>query len=174
MTLKRLAALCLMLGAAGGALADDKLWDAGAIPQAPESYYTVITHAAGNFTDTMTFSIPLGTLGAAANILAVPNAAGGANPFSSNISGLSYEIWQGGISYGNYAGGPAVSHTYLAAGDYTLNISGLANGAKGGTYALDLAVLPVPEPTTYGMMAVGLGLLGFARRRRDASNDKFK
>jgi hypothetical protein len=174
MILKRLAALTLMVGVAGGALADDKVWDAGAIPLSPDSYYTVVTHAVGSFTDTVTFSVPLGTLGAAANILAVPNAAGGSNPFSGNISNLSYEIWQGATSYGSYASGPSVSHTYLAAGEYTLSVSGLANGTKGGTYGLDLAVLPVPEPTTYGMMAFGLGLLGFARRRRDASNDKFK
>ena len=32
-----------------------------------------------------------------------------------------------------------------------------------------LAVTPVPEPETYGMMLAGLGLLGFLARRRKLS-----
>jgi hypothetical protein len=38
--------------------------------------------------------------------------------------------------------------------------------------ALVDAAMPVPEPKTFGMMAIGLALLGFASRRRQPS-DKF-
>lgn len=34
---------------------------------------------------------------------------------------------------------------------------------------VDGAISPVPEPATYGMLIVGLGLLGFAARRRQGS-----
>ena len=170
--LKRLAAATLMLCAAGGALADDKTWDIGAVPTAPASYYAVVTHAFGSFIDSITFVVPDGSLGVAANILPVPDASDGVG-FSGHISSLTYAIWDGNTSLGSYAGGLSVSHTSLTAGSYTLTVSGNADGDFGGTYGLNLAVTPVPEPATYGMLLVGLGLLGFASKRRDASNDKF-
>jgi hypothetical protein len=171
--LKRLAAATLMLCAAGGALADDQAWDIGAVPVAPNSYYAVVTHAFGSFIDTITFIVPDGSLGVAANILPVPDATDGVG-FSGHISNLTYAIWDiNNVSQGNYAGGLSVSHTTLTAGSYTLTVSGNADGNFGGTYGLNMAVTPVPEPATYGMLLVGLGLLGFASKRRDASNDKF-
>ena len=58
----------------------------------------------------------------------------------------------------------------LSAGNYYVKVEGLVVGTGGGTYGSDLtiAVSPVPEPATYGMMAAGLGLLGFVARRKQA------
>lgn len=167
---KQIAAATVMLCAVGGAYADT--WDIGAVPSAPASYATS-KHHFGNFTDTATFSVPEGTLGISANVLSVTDVN---NPlgYAFNIAGLTYSIWQGGTQIGvDYPGGLAPTYTALLAGDYSLQISGNANGSAGGIYGLNMSVTAVPEPATYGMLAVGLGLLGLAKRRRDASNDKF-
>lgn len=46
-------------------------------------------------------------------------------------------------------------------GDYTYFIS-----ADGNNLNFNVTVTPVPEPEIYAMMAIGLGLLGFVRRRK--------
>lgn len=60
--------------------------------------------------------------------------------------------------------------TGLSAGNYYVKVDGLVVGNGGGAYGSDLtiAVAAVPEPETYGMMAAGLGLLGFMARRQKA------
>jgi PEP-CTERM motif len=65
-----------------------------------------------------------------------------------------------GFSFGN-----------LAAGNYALNVLGLAEGSQGGFYAggMIAQTAPIPEPETYALMLAGLGIVGFiARRRRSA------
>lgn len=43
---------------------------------------------------------------------------------------------------------------------------GAANPMDAAGRLVDVALAPVPEPATYGMMALGLGLLGWLQRRR--------
>jgi hypothetical protein len=172
MTLKRFIAATIMLCAVGGAWADDKVMDIGVVPTSPSSYGDVVVHQKAWFTDTVKFSVADGTLAVSANVLNVAET-GGPNPFSFNISGLTYDIWQGATKLATYPGGLSVWQSPLTAGDYWLKISGDANGTFGGAYGLSLSVMPVPEPATYGMLMVGIGLIGIARRRRNASNDKF-
>ena len=60
----------------------------------------------------------------------------------------------------------------LMSGNYGFTVTGsTAIAGMGGSYAgsLNLAA-PVPEPATYAMLLVGVGLLGLASRRK--SNDK--
>jgi hypothetical protein len=54
---------------------------------------------------------------------------------------------------------------------YTANIWSVQSMLRGSGYAQDVVVFaPVPEPQTYAMMLVGLGLIGFtARRKKDFS-----
>jgi hypothetical protein len=52
-------------------------------------------------------------------------------------------------------------------GNYFIHIAGVSTGAAGYTGTISLES-PVPEPETYAMMLVGLGLLGFAARRRNS------
>lgn len=59
----------------------------------------------------------------------------------------------------------------LAAGNYFVEVEG--NVPVGATLSLDVdgnvtGVAAVPEPSTWAMMAIGFGLLGFAGRRRVA------
>ncbi len=56
--------------------------------------------------------------------------------------------------------------TPLAAGSYFLQIDGFVASSTGGSYSGNLAISPVPEPESYGMLLAGLGLLGFVARRR--------
>lgn len=50
----------------------------------------------------------------------------------------------------------------LAAGNYTLTFVGSGSGSFGGAVAFSA----VPEPSTWGMMLLGFGAIGFAMRRR--------
>jgi len=59
----------------------------------------------------------------------------------------------------------------LAAGTHTLGFAGTADYAVWGDTtayidAVQLNAAPVPEPETYALMLAGLGLVGFATRRR--------
>ncbi|WP_229483678.1 FxDxF family PEP-CTERM protein [Massilia horti] len=54
----------------------------------------------------------------------------------------------------------------LAAGDYYILVRGTMVGNAGASFGGAVALAPVPEPETYGMMLGGLGILGFLARRR--------
>lgn len=54
----------------------------------------------------------------------------------------------------------------LGAGDYYLQVSGELLSADGASFGGAVALAPVPEPGTYGMMLGGLGVLGFLAHRR--------
>ncbi len=52
--------------------------------------------------------------------------------------------------------------------EFDLVVTGdLAPNFNSGSYTGNLSISPVPEPETYAMLLVGLGLIGFAARRRN-------
>jgi hypothetical protein len=60
-----------------------------------------------------------------------------------------------------------LSSNVLAAGDYYLLVTGSSVSNSAGKFYGSVAVSPVPEPATYGMLIAGLGLIGFMGRRRN-------
>jgi hypothetical protein len=55
----------------------------------------------------------------------------------------------------------------LASGNYGFTVTGNTLAANtGGAYAGTLNLAPVPEPTIYAMLGVGIGLLAFTARRK--------
>jgi hypothetical protein len=61
------------------------------------------------------------------------------------------------------------SFSSLAAGSYTLTVAGTVAGPL-GTYlgGIRTVTAAVPEPETYAMLALGLGVVGWASRRRQS------
>jgi hypothetical protein len=168
MIIKKMFLAFAMAVAATSAFADDQSFSIGLVPTAPSDYYKQVSHDVGSFTDTFSFSVAWGSLYSTANILMVANAVPHAtNPYSSDISNLSYTVYEGAKSLGTYSAGLATWETHLDAGSYSIMVTGLADGTHGGTYGIDLTTAtPMPEPSTYAMLLGGLGLIGFIARRR--------
>ena len=58
----------------------------------------------------------------------------------------------------------ALTDLFLGAGTYTLHMSGTRGRLS--TYTGDISFAAVPEPSTWAMMLLGFGAVGFAMRRR--------
>jgi hypothetical protein len=143
--------------------------------QAPQSQFVddftfSLTPESGVF-DTLAATIDLGNSFMISNLQA--RLYGGLPPFSS---GSLIAPWSNAISFTN--GGTTgetvvISPVNLLSGVYTLEIRGDVTGLNGGSYAGVLNIMaqtaPVPEPETYSMMLLGLGLAGFAALRRKRS-----
>ncbi|GIZ52499.1 FxDxF family PEP-CTERM protein [Noviherbaspirillum aridicola] len=68
----------------------------------------------------------------------------------------------------------SLASTALSSGSYRFVVSGTGTQGFSGSYNLNLTALPpvsspVPEPSTYAMLLLGLGVLAFASRRGGAS-----
>jgi hypothetical protein len=133
-----------------------------------------ITHAtAGSFTDTFVFAVSedafaSGTATVGKTYIDAKRLANyGISDitFFSEVGGVRTNVattfdTDGGISF--------FPEAALTAGTYGFTVSGqtLLNG-KGGSYAGTLnLVSAVPEPTTYAMLGLGLGMLAFTARRK--------
>jgi hypothetical protein len=68
-----------------------------------------------------------------------------------------------GSSGGGWANG---SYTFKANGQTKLTFTATGTSDSLGTSLDNISVTAVPEPETYAMMLAGLGLVGFAARRR--------
>jgi hypothetical protein len=117
-----------------------------------------------SFLDTWTFTIdvPSATSFGALQTFAAPAGA---------ITGFGGEL----VGYGTFASATVKDDQQtlgwsgtLAAGEYTVHIWG-TTAAKNTQYVATVSALPVPEPTTYGMMLGGLALVGFVARRKKAA-----
>lgn len=168
MKMSSLLAAGVMCVSAGAALANDIQVNAGVLPLSSAAPYGhAFMHDVGAFTDTIDFILSVDGLHTSANPLNVYVA--GTDVFS--ISGLKYDLWSGvsggtgSTWYGSFNGNNTSYNIGTMAGAYHILVTGTADGSSGGVYGIGL-ISAVPEPATYGMVLVGLGLLGFAARRQ--------
>ena len=115
------------------------------------------------FNDSYNFSLPGDASG-----------NGGANVISLGGNGIiftAFTLYETsiGIVHGG-TGGTTSSLNFSGGavpGAYTLNVAGHKTSSDlAGSYAGNVVISPVPEPKTYAMMLLGLGLMGFSARRR--------
>lgn len=118
----------------------------------------------GTFTDVYTFTVvsPVfanGSVTTAVNVsqnidfsAMVLTGPGNATYSFTKLLGDPVEVW-------------SLSTTTLAAGAYTLTLTGL-NSPSGASYGGNFAVTPVPEPESLALLLGGLGVVGFVARRR--------
>lgn len=66
----------------------------------------------------------------------------------------------------------SLNYENLAAGNYSLQVTGSLLSNAAGRYSANLAFAPMPEPASVAIMAAGLGLLGFIARRRRSRNSR--
>lgn len=124
--------------------------------------------AAGKtFADTWTFTIDE-SLDLGASLTSVANK-------KFNLDITSYDLYFGNTlvasgveSFSGTTENWDLKTGYLAAGDYSLKIAGVFEGTNGGSYGGTLAVSPVPEPATWGMIGLGLVAVGAMSRRKQA------
>lgn len=134
-----------------------------------------ITHAtAGSFTDTYLFSVSDAFATATGTAIAGKTRIDGAKLFNYGITDITFFSEVGGVrtnlatEFDLDGGITFAPEANLTAGNYGFTVSGstLLSG-KGGSYAGNLnLVSAVPEPTTYAMLGLGLGMLAFTARRK--------
>jgi hypothetical protein len=129
--------------------------------------------AAGGFMDYFTFSLPAngGSGYSVANFALLPgmyNTMLSTLSVFSNPNGMMFDADDSLVSVSSLPGPGqlALALPSQAAGNYYLQVTGVANGTSGGIYTGAISVTAVPEPETYAMMLAGLAALGFLARRR--------
>lgn len=165
--LQMIAGLVMLGFSAGGASAGVLTmgpWDGSAVTGYNANFGN--PGVGSTFSDSITFSIPVGALG-----------TGGANTISLGGNGVIFTLFSlaeaaWGTVYGA-TGGTSSSLTFVGGGvpgSYTLSVAGYKiNPALSGSYSGNINLNPVPEPETYAMLLAGLALVGFTARRRKNS-----
>ena len=160
----------LAFAAAGAQAAVDHTFNVGSLPYSQAVTYTSSTTF---FDDVFNFSL---SSGSDVNV-GFGEITSSAFPNLFKLSILDADVYQKvGNSYslvydGIAQAGPqelfsSFNTGLLGAGNYILKVSGAVSGIAGGGYVAQIAA--VPEPSEYLMMLAGLGIVGYAVRRKRA------
>jgi hypothetical protein len=154
----------LMVGGFTSTEAVATTYNAGVLTSTPYTNIAFI-RPGKSFTDTYNFSVATtGRMGVAASNIPLYGLY--------DITGFTMSIFD---STNNLISTGLAFSSILAAGDYHAVVSGLASGPSGGVYGFAAgAVGAVPEPETWGMIGIGIGMIGFQLRRRNKSSIKAK
>ncbi|GBG15013.1 uncharacterized protein NMK_2614 [Novimethylophilus kurashikiensis] len=143
-------------------------YDLGADPTAANSYS--VTHDAGSFSDVFNFTLSQASDTISSAVSLYLPGINGSSAFY-NITNGTLSLYQGGsntllgsTNWGSTNGVLSVNN--VAAGSYYWKVAGDAVGLNGGVYLYAADTAPVPEPSTYLMMLLGLGFLGFVAKRQ--------
>lgn len=114
---------------------------------------------AGAFTDTYTFNYP-GSGDLSASAISIGINAFNIDFTSVTLNGILLSI----SNSGSLSTAFTVTDLINQPGPATLIINGISGNL--GSYGGNFNVAAVPEPETYALMMAGLGLVGFAARRK--------
>ncbi|MCB5188715.1 FxDxF family PEP-CTERM protein [Methylobacillus caricis] len=159
--IKTLLASVALIASASSANAASYDWGVLSVDDADS--YQVYTVAAGNFTDTITFTISedvVADFGAG-----VLNVVVGKKQFEF-IDNLTVSLFD--IESNEIDSGLNFTVPLLSAGTYVLQITGVASGINedAGRYGVGVSIAAVPEPSSVAMLLVGFAALGAVARRR--------
>lgn len=125
--------------------------------------FTVAPGFANSLTSTINFGNFFGISGLQARLY-----TGHTHQTGTVVPGTLIQAWGNTMNAGsfdvtNVVLGPVA---ILNAGNYTLQIRGVATGLAGGTYSGVFQITAIPEADTYAMLIAGLGVMGFVARRK--------
>jgi len=81
-------------------------------------------------------------------------------PFNASLDGYSLTVSSDGVF--RYVNGELT----LPSGAHYLTFSGAGAGLYGGSYGVQIAAAPVPEPESWALLLAGFGFMGVMARRR--------
>lgn len=178
-TISKLLAVAAIAGVAG--MAQAKTYNVGALTSFEDSFIYASKPNRDDFSDKFKFSL---TESAKVSV-SVSELFDPSHPSSLNLSTLDFDLFSANpltpltlrspATGANPLSGSFLSGV-LAAGDYFVKVSGDIAGKFGG-YNIQLAAIAdsgstpaVPEPSEYLMLLAGLGVIGYAVRRKSAVN----
>lgn len=131
---------------------------------------TVVTQETGALSQSITFTVAAGVTALLGRAAWEISTAAGPGP---RLVGVNIDVLDAGNnlvlsdSIAGTLGGFAVSSLEGAIGPGTYRM--VATGTAVRDAVLDVSISMIPEPGTYGLMMVGMGVVGWLARRRRAS-----
>ncbi|MFM2088631.1 MAG: hypothetical protein RLZZ237_3500 [Pseudomonadota bacterium] len=158
-------AAVLAVSAGGVYAADNKTVDVTLAGSAPQwTAHFGADHVADSFIDTFTFGPATGDFLVNGGFV---NISVNRNQFieflSATLNGVALQLYATSGGGSTFSGAASVGDLATTA-PLVLTITGISRGIT--SYGGNFNIVAVPEPATYGMLLAGLGLIGYAVRRR--------